>query len=120
LDTGGNARQLHVEQSLASIDFDDFEPDLLPQTTLTDGLGTIRPLVKNDFFEVAVRTLPAGGGLDLTDGRMQIIGVLTGALQVESAEELVLLRAGQFCLLPAERGRTAAKAEKDASFLQIY
>jgi mannose-6-phosphate isomerase class I len=87
---------------------------------VASGRGTISPLVRNDLFEVAVRTLPAGEGLDLTDGRMQIIGIVVGTLRIESAEESVLLRAGQFCLLPAECGRTAAKAQTEASFLQIY
>jgi mannose-6-phosphate isomerase len=120
VDSNGNTRQLHVEQSLASIDFDDFEPSLLPETVISAAQGTIRPLVKNDLFEVAVRNLPDCEALDLTDGRMQIIGVLNGMLRIESVEESVLLRAGQFCLLPAERSRTAARAEVAASFLQIY
>ncbi len=120
IDSSGKARQLHVEQSLASIDFDDFEPSLLPRTAIASGHGTIRPLVKNDLFEVAVRTLPTGDALDLTDGRMQIIGVVQGMLRVESAEESVLLRAGQFCLIPAECCKTSAEAEMDSSFLQIF
>jgi mannose-6-phosphate isomerase len=120
IDGSGNARQLHVEQSLASIDFDDFEPSLLPQTIVASGRGTIHPLVQNDLFEVAVRTLPAGEDLGLTDGRMQIIGIVSGTLRIESAEESLLLRAGQFCLLPAECDRISARAETNVSFLQIY
>ncbi|HEY3853484.1 MAG TPA: type I phosphomannose isomerase catalytic subunit [Verrucomicrobiae bacterium] len=118
-DSSGQARELHVEQSLASIDFNDFEPDLLPETVAASGRGTIRPLVKNALFEVAVRALPAGEGLNLTDGQMQIIGVVEGVLRIESAEESVFLHAGQFCLLPAECGSASVKAEIDASFLQI-
>jgi mannose-6-phosphate isomerase len=118
-DSDGKGRQLHVTQSLASIDFDDFEPALLPQASIAAGAGTLRPLVKNELFEVAVRTVPGGGCLDLTDGRMQIIGVIEGVLRITAAEE-VTLRAGQFCLLPAQGPQAAGQTESGATFLQVY
>jgi mannose-6-phosphate isomerase len=51
----GKPRELHVPQSLASIDFDDFEPDLLPRAVITSKPGTIRPLVSNPLFDVSLR-----------------------------------------------------------------
>jgi mannose-6-phosphate isomerase len=119
VDREGKARQLHVPQSLASINFKDFEPQLLPQTTTPAGQGTIRPLVKNELFEVAVHTLP-DGEVNLTDGRMQIIGMLEGALHMGTARETVLLCAGQFCLFPAQCCDTVVRAENGASFLQVF
>jgi mannose-6-phosphate isomerase len=119
VDGTGKARALHVAQSLASIQFNDFEPALLPQTVLAAPPGTIRPLVKNELFEVEVRTLPAGASLELTDGRMQIIGVIEGALRVE-AEEPVALRAGQFCLVPVHCGSATGRTDGGASFLQVH
>jgi len=120
MDRDGNARELHVAQSLASIDFDDFEPELLPQTTVAAVSGTIRPLVKTELFEAAVRTLPGGEGLDLTDGRMQIIGVIEGVLRIGTGEEKVTLEAGQFCLVPAQGAQAAVLAVSGASFLQVH
>jgi len=115
----GKPRELHVPQSLASIDFNDFEPALLSQATVADSPGTVRPLVKNELFEVAVRTLPTGGCLDLTDGRMQIIGLIEGKLRVETAEEQIVLTAGQFCLIPAQGVNAVGRTESGASFLQV-
>jgi len=116
----GKARELHAQQSLASIDFNDFEPALLPQTFHSTTSGTSRPLVKNELFEVAIRTLPAGGSMELTDGRMQIIGVVEGALRVGTEEEQFTLEGGQFCMVPAQgipaNGRTAG----GAAFLQVH
>jgi mannose-6-phosphate isomerase len=120
LDLDGKARELHVPQSLASIDFNDFEPQLLPQTILAATPGAIRPLVKNELFEVAVRSVPDGERFDLTDGRMQIIGVIEGTLRIATAEEEITLRPGQFCLVPAQGSHAAARAERRASFLRVY
>ncbi|HUD84437.1 MAG TPA: type I phosphomannose isomerase catalytic subunit, partial [Candidatus Saccharimonadales bacterium] len=120
VDRDGNARELHVPQSLASIDFNDFEPELLPQTTVDAAPGAIRPLVKSELFEAAVRTLPGGERLDLTDGRMQIIGVIEGVLRIGTAEEKITLQAGQFCLVPAQGAPATGRAESWASFLQVY
>jgi mannose-6-phosphate isomerase len=120
VDRDGNARELHVPQSLASIDFDDFEPELLPQTTIAAAPGTTRPLVKSELFEVSVRILPGGERLDLTDGRMQIIGLIEGALRIGTAEEQITLQAGQFCLVPAQGAQAAGRTESGASFLQVY
>jgi mannose-6-phosphate isomerase class I len=111
---------LHVPQSLASIDFNDFEPQLLPQTLLAATPGAIRPLVKNELFEVAVRSVPDGERFDLTDGRMQIIGLIEGALRIGTAEEQITLQAGQFCLVPAQGAQAAGRTESGASFLQVY
>jgi mannose-6-phosphate isomerase len=120
LDRDGNARELHIPQSLASINFNDFEPELLPQTTVPASPGSLRPLVKSEFFEAAVRVLAGGGSLDLTDGRMRIIGVIVGDLRIETAEERIKLRAGQFCLVPADGAKSVLRTETDATFLQVY
>ncbi len=119
VDHDGKARELHVPQSLASIDFNDFEPELLPRTTVAAAPGKIRPLVKNELFDVAVRTLATGERADLTDGRMQIIGVIDGALRIATAEEDITLRAGQFCLCPAQGVPVVVRAEGAVSFLQV-
>jgi mannose-6-phosphate isomerase len=105
VDRDGKARQLHVPQSLASIDFSDFEPSLLPGGFEPAFPGLARRLVKNDLFEVSLRQLGGGEELPLADGRMEIIGMLEGAARIEGAGELVELAAGQFCLVPAQCAR---------------
>jgi mannose-6-phosphate isomerase len=120
VDKAGKPRELHVEQSLASIDFDDFEPELLPRTTSPAAPGTIRPLTRNELFEVAVRQASAGAALNLPKGRMRIIGILSGKMQITAEGESIILEAGGFCLIPAQCGEGSGKIEKDASWLEIY
>jgi mannose-6-phosphate isomerase len=120
LDEHGKSRDLHVEQSLASIDFADIEPALLPRQTFPAQPGSIRPLVKNELFEVSLREMAGPGGLPLAAGRMEIIGVTDGALRIEAGGDVLHLPAGQFCLIPAQCPAAAASATGPVSFLQIY
>jgi mannose-6-phosphate isomerase len=115
----GKPRELHVPQSLASIDFADFEPALLPRTTSAAKLGTVRPLVRNELFEVSLCQWSASDQLALPTGRMTILGVVTGALRIEGTGESVEIGAGQFCLIPAECEGIVARAQSAVSFLEI-
>jgi mannose-6-phosphate isomerase len=119
VDAAGRPRQLHVAESLASIDFADYEPALLPGAILPGHPGTVRPLVKDRLFEVSLRRLRAGERLELDGGRMSIFGVVEGALRVRAGGELTALAAGGFCLVPASCGEAAAEAEGDVAFLQV-
>jgi mannose-6-phosphate isomerase len=120
LDEQGKGRPLHVEQSLASIDFADIEPSLLPRQTFPAHPGTIRPLIKNELFEVSLRQMAGSEPLPLAGGRMEIIGVTDGALRIETGGDTLDLSAGQFCLIPAQCPARAARATSPVSFLQIY
>ena len=115
----GKARQLHVPQSLASIDFGDFEPALLPRTETAAQPGTIRPLVTNELFEVSLRKVAAGDQVALPEGRMTILGLVEGALRIQGSGEVVRPGPGQFCLVPAQCAGTVAQAHGAAAFLQI-
>jgi mannose-6-phosphate isomerase len=119
VDGGGKARELHVPQSLASIDYEDFEPPLLPRTVLDAQPGTIRPLVRDELFSVNLRQWGEGDQLAWPTGRMRIFGVLAGALRVEGAGAAVEIGAGQFCLIPAQCEGIVAQAQGGASFLEI-
>jgi mannose-6-phosphate isomerase len=120
VDEKGQGRELHIKQSLASIDFGDIEPALISRQTAAAHCGTLRPLAKNDLFEVNLRQLPENGEIQLTEGRMEIIGVTEGKLVVASADSQTTLAAGQFCLIPAQCGAAAVRAAEPAAFLQIY
>jgi mannose-6-phosphate isomerase len=120
VDDQGKPRQLHVEQSLASIDFADMEPTLLPRQSIPAKPGTIRPLVKNELFEVNIRHLLKNNALPIKSGRMEIIGVTEGALRLESGGEAIELTAGQFCLVPAACAGATLRAPGSVAFLQIY
>jgi mannose-6-phosphate isomerase len=119
LDAAGRPRQLHVAESLASIDFDDFEPSLLPAAAFPGHPGTIRPLMHDKLFQVSLRRLQAGDALALRGGRMSILGVVEGALRVNDQGESTAVSAGGFCLIPACCRQGVVKAEGDAAFLQV-
>ena len=55
----GKPRELHVAQSLASIDFNDFEPKLV-QSQFAGGEVKSRPLVNDPLFNVEAWKLKAG------------------------------------------------------------
>ncbi len=119
LDAAGRPRPLHLAQSLASIDFADFEPSLLPAATVPGHPGTIRPLVKDKLFQAALRRLNPGDALALRGGRMSILGVVEGALRVHDQGESTTLSAGGFCLIPACCSQAVVQAEAGAAFLQV-
>ena len=114
----GKPRELHVPQSLASIDFNDFEPSLLPRAFAQQGVQQVRPLVRDPLFTVEVHRAGAGVDVPLRPGKMQIIGLLTGRVQVGGGQATADLTPGQFCLLPASLTATL-RVEEPASFLRI-
>jgi mannose-6-phosphate isomerase len=120
LDEHGKGRTLHVKQSLASIDFSDIEPPLLPRQTIPAAPGTIRLLAKNELFEVSLRQMSRGDSLPLAGGQMEIVGVTDGVLRIETTGDAFDLTAGQFCLIPAQCPSSTARAAAPASFLQIH
>jgi mannose-6-phosphate isomerase len=120
VDKNGKARELHVAQSIASIDFEDFEPTLLPQTTMRANGGSIRPLVKNELFEVVLRNAAEGAHVDLAKSQMCIIGMVSGSMQISWASEEISLRAGMFCLIPAGRAEATVRVDNDALWLETH
>jgi mannose-6-phosphate isomerase len=120
LDRNGKGRELHVAQSLASIDFSDFEPPLLPGDFVPGGPGLIRRLVKNELFEVNIRKLEMSEQMPVAGGRMQILGVLEGTVRIAGEGLSVALAAGQFCLVPASCARGEFLVQGKGAFLQIF
>jgi mannose-6-phosphate isomerase len=114
----GKPRELHVPQSLASIDFNDFEPPLEPRTTTQRGDASVRTVAKCPLFTVEQTGLAAGKQTALAPKTMHIIGVVSGEVIVESKEGNLALRAGEFGLVPASVA-ASVKANRDASFLRV-
>lgn len=119
VDASGKPRDLHVAQSLASIDFNDFEPALLPSEFKPDRFGAVRPLAENVCFTVLERRLQSGSSMTLPGGRMTILGVIEGRLRVEGGGREAVLAPGGFCLLPAALGSARIEAASSAVFLEI-
>lgn len=107
----GKPRDLHVQESLASIDFTDFAPEFQP--VRADGI-----LVSCDLFEVRrVAAAPAAtrvGGA----GEHVTLAVVSGALTLGGRR----LQAGDFALVPAclaASARDVQNATPDAQWLEI-
>jgi mannose-6-phosphate isomerase len=110
----GKPRDLHVPQSLASIDFNDFEPALVAGEEIVGPNFRSRQLVNHPLFAVTQYLVTSSGSVPLRVGRMQIIGVVSGEVRVGE----VALRAGEFCLLPARLLAIELKAAAGTQFLR--
>jgi len=117
----GQPRELHVPQSLESIDFNDFEPTLVAGEVSTAPNLQIRRLVQNPLFTVELLNTETKDSIIWRGRRMQIIGVLKGTVSVATAggEPPVELRPGEFCLLPADLNSAELFPEKKTSFLRV-
>ena len=88
----GTPRDLHVEESLESTDFNDFEPDTLKPT------GESQLLAESDVFNLRKVCLKSGEVLELAAGEPQILSVVCGRLSEACGGELIK---GDNALLPA-------------------
>lgn len=91
-DTDGELRELHVPESLASIDFSDVEPGL---RSPGDGI-----LAANEFFRVARRTLEDEPEVVTASGECALVCVLTGEALCGGTR----FGPGAFFLVPADDG----------------
>lgn len=103
----GKPRDLHVDQSLASIDFTDFEPGM----DTPDG----ETLASCAFFQTDRLSVPAGATVgNPSDDRFSILSVVNGSLTSRGGR---VFRKGSFLLLPA--AATPLTAVEDTTYLQI-
>ena len=117
----GKPRELHITQSLASIDFDDFEPKLVGSKYLSAANFKFRHLVQDPLFEVQEIVFENAGSLVLAGQYLRIIAVVKGAATVVGGEHKtsVALRPGQFCLIPACLKGVEIKAQPQTAFLCV-
>ena len=115
----GKPRDLHIIESLASIDFNDFEP--VPIRREFTGTGPIksRALVQDSLFSVWAYELEAGASHTLAGEQLQCIAVLSGTLQTQCHQVTQTLGPGDFSLLPASLEQVQLQATQSASFLLV-
>ncbi len=112
-DDRGQARALHVRESLACIDFHDFEPAMTP----TGRERGPTPVVESPYFRASCATLTAGDALTLPLSTALVVGVVEGEVVIEGDPHPNLLATGEFCLLPASLGRATLAGRKTAKIL---
>ncbi len=115
----GRPRELHIAQSLASINFNDFEPKLAGEKFSGDEKIKSSSLVRDKLFNVEHLEIKSGSSAKLKPRKLQIIANVRGELEVSSESVPVKLSAGQFCLIPASLERTNILAKSDAGFLRV-
>jgi len=104
----GKPRALHVQESMQSIDFADFKPQV--QQIEADGT-----LVKCDYFDV--RLCDQAGVVGET-GECVTLAVVNGQISVSGT----ILKAGDFALLPAcmdAKSRQVTPANAASQWLEI-
>jgi mannose-6-phosphate isomerase len=107
VDDEGRQRQLHIDQALQCIDFNDVAPNLIePQGEL---------LVRHDLFEIQKWNLESPRTVT-PSGQFAIVCCLTGSLRCAD----VNLKPGEFFLVPAElRDRQLNPISKGTTLLRI-
>ena len=103
----GKPRELHVAESLASIDFTDFEPAM--DTPVGDTLASC------EYFQADRKSLAAGETIaNPRDDRFSILSIADGQLESEGGRRF---GKGSFILLP--RDASPLKALENSTVLQI-
>ena len=117
----GHPRELHLEQSLQCIDFNDFEPALAKIGVRSDEAGAIelRTLAIDPLFSVTSIKVLRDELFALRGGSVEIIGVLEGRLNAVHRDGETQLAPGQFCLKPAGVERLTLRFQTPIHFLQI-
>lgn len=111
----GKPRELHIPQSLASIDFSSyrFRPGMIR------GKSGSRLLVSSELFNVRDCKIRNGTQRLLKPRKLQIIAVIRGQIEISDGLEAVFLSAGQFSLIPAGLEQTEVLAKSDAALLRV-
>jgi mannose-6-phosphate isomerase len=115
----GMPRDLHVRESLASIDFADVEPSLVAGDAAPSGNFTTRPLVRDALFNVSLMRATAKDVLTLPPGRLRVVAVTERQLVVNGGGVGTALTAGQFCMIPAAADNVSLKAQAGSRFLVV-
>jgi mannose-6-phosphate isomerase len=113
----GKPRELHIQQSLESIDFSDAEPQLVGQDVERSGPFTIRPLVRDPLFDVDLVRTSSRDIMSLPASGPRVVAVTEGSLIVSGGELVQTLETGQFCLLPARIAEVQIAADARSAFL---
>jgi mannose-6-phosphate isomerase len=115
----GKPRALHIEKSLASINFNDFEPQLAGGEFVERDGAKARLIVEDELFTVEVWKAKPKATVPLPRGKLQIVAVLSGHVLLHDSGVQVDLKPGQFCLVPASLQKTMVVAENGAQFLRV-
>ena len=115
----GKPRELHVPQSLASIDFSDFEPQLIHAPATSQRGFSVRRLVDHPLFRADLIAAETAGEMRPGPSRLRVLAAVTGPLTVRGGGVSATLRGGEFCLLPASLTDSAIDSPAGTQFLLV-
>ena len=115
----GKPRELHVEKSLASVDFGDFEPSLVKSEYSRSETVALRYLVDDPLFRVNAWQIKRGHRFHVSSKLPQIFGVVRGRMVINGNNVDVPLKAGDFCLVPASVQRVTVQTETQVELLHV-
>ncbi len=117
----GKPRELHIAQSLTSIDFNDFEPKLVPANYRNAPNFKFRQLVEDPLFNVQEMVFENAGFVKLSGSYLRIIAITKGAATIadDSSGIVAELKSGDFCLVPACLKNVEIQAAMNTSFLCV-
>ena len=115
----GKPRPLHIPESLASIDFTDFEPAPIQTKYSRNPTISIRFLVDHPLFRVDACKVKRGQRFHLRIPAAHILAVVKGRLELKWSDHTLLLKAGDFVLLPLSLERVTLTAQTQLEYLQV-
>jgi mannose-6-phosphate isomerase len=118
-DNHGKPRELHVEKSLASIDFSDFEPGLVVPKITDEGDLRRKELVNNSLFQVDILDASKDSQMIRKGNELTIFGVIRGSMSCTFETESLKIQAGHFLMLPAQCSVFKAEISNGAQVLEI-
>ncbi|MBL9172986.1 MAG: class I mannose-6-phosphate isomerase [Verrucomicrobiales bacterium] len=117
----GRPRELHLEPSLASIDFDDVCPGLIRSEWTSEAGALRRPLVRHDLFHIdewrseTAASIPEGR----PPGSLGVLAVIHGGIRLPAADDTLELGAGGFVLIPAAAAPLSLDVLPGTTWLQV-
>ena len=117
----GQPRELHIAQSLAGIDFNDFEPKLVGSLYNQAPKFQYRHLVQDPLFNVQEMKFASAETVRFAGQVLRILAVVAGGVEVTDAVNNISLRlqSGQFGLIPASLTGVEIKAQAQTTFLCV-
>ena len=115
----GQPRELHVPQSMASIDFNDYEPAAVQSAYSQNPSLKVRYVVDNPLFRVDAMKIKRRHFFNFRSAEPYLLGILQGRLIVAHNKTDYELKAGDFCLIPASLECVGMRAESQVELLHI-
>ena len=115
----GKPRALHVLESMASINFEDFEPSMISPDKVGSGGIRFEYLLDHDLFQIHTTQIKRGQHFHIQSHGAQVLGVIAGKLELKGADETLALKPGDFVLIPASVQRLTFQTHARTELLAV-